>query len=243
MSIGPINWDAFRVHFFKDAFEQLIEVHGNCVDWEKATQCPNFIDNDRDQHTLDCPTCGDANGYVYYETIRTKTVMQALKLEHVFRAEGRFDLGTVIVTSFADCDIQIWDKLTMVDSTERYNEIVTRSEVTGNLTDTTRYSIDAMNIIQTPETIFVEDVDFIITDGEIVWLSATTSPTPGDVFTIDYVHHPVYVIVDMPNEIRDQLSLTHPLNTTRDTVFENLPKRQMAKRDYLIRDESLDTRK
>lgn len=241
LAIGPIIWDAFRVHLFKDGFDQLVQVHGYRVDWEKATQCPDFIANDGDQHTIDCPTCSDANGFVYYETTRTKMVIQGIKLEHIYRAEGRFDLGTVLVTSFSDNDVQIWDKITMIDSTERFNEKITRNSV--NLTDRTRYFIHGVQILRNPETIFTENEEFSIQNGQIVWANDTVAPTDGDIFTIDYIHHPVYITVEMPNEIRDHLPLTHPLSDLGKEAFEHLPKRIMAKRDYLLRDESLDIRK
>ena len=241
MANGPINWSAFRVHFFKDAFEQLVEVHGNRLDWVSSAWCPNFIANDEDQHSIDCPTCGDANGIMYYgDDVRIKAVMQSIDLKDVYRAEGRFDLGTTIVTTPSDVDLQIWDKLTVVDSTERYRELVTRN--TQTLTDKPRYFVHGINTVQTPEKEYILNEDFNLVNGEIVWASDTLAPADDDIYTVDYIHHPIYIVVEMPNEIRDHLTLNHPLASPDNAVFEHLPKRVMAKRDFLLRDESTDTR-
>lgn len=240
MSFGPVNWSNFRVNFFKDGFEKLIEVHGTRFDWEAGTWCPNFINNDEDQHSIDCSTCGDANGILYYGDVKkVKIIKQSLKIEHVYRAEGRFDLGTVLLTPPSDVDLHIWDKLTIIDSTERHPELVTRNSV--NLTDRTRYFIHGVNTLQTPEKEFILNQDFTIVNGKVVWASDAVAPVDKDIYTIDYITHPIYIVVEIPKEIRDHITRDQPLSIGHD-VFQHLPKLMMAKRDFLLRDESKDTR-
>ena len=240
MPAGIINWNAFSVEFFKEGFEQLIDVHGTRFLWERATWCPNFIDNDTDQHSIDCPTCGDANGILYYGPQKPiKVIMQSVGLEQVFRGEGRFDLGTAILTTPSDIDLRHWDKLTVRDAISRYRQIIKRNSV--NLIDKTRYSIEKINTLQNPEQEFIEGQHFKINDDKnIEWLSDTLAPTDGDIFTIDYDTHPIFLIMEMPNELRDQLDRQHPLGTVE--TFKHLPKKVLAKRDFLVRDESDDVR-
>lgn len=234
---GSFDISQFRVEFDVELFDQMIETHGKEMTWERATWCPDFINNDKNQHNINCTIC-DGSGFVYSDPTPFKAVSQGINLQHVFRAEGRFDLGTQIVTVKSGFAVNIWDKLTYRETVTRYRQTLKRNSV--DLIDRPRYDVLRVDRLATPETVFEQSRDFVVTDdGKIQWITATP-PTDGDIYTIDYIHHPIYIVVDMPNEIRNALQTGSPLGTRENQV--DFPTRHLAKRDFQIRPEGLDVR-
>ena len=235
--MNPIRPDLFRIDFRPELFAQLLKVHGKRMKWSKSSACPNTIGGDIDEHNINCNLC-DGSGFIYYDEKEIRALAQSIGVQHVFRAEGRFDMGTMMITTPAEVEASLWDKMKLIDSFTRYRENLKR--ITTGLIDRPRYDILKVNQLRSRDTIFICGQHFKITNGQIEWLSLTTIPV-GTVYSLDYTHHPVYILIDGANVIRDARTKDNAFST--DETYNLLPKRFMAKQDFILRDESKDVRK
>jgi hypothetical protein len=235
----PVNTSLFRVDFNPALLDQVIKSHGKRMLWAKGTFCSNTIPSDPDRHKADCTIC-DGNGIVYSQEKEIRAVAQSIALENVFRAEGRFDLGTMTVTTPSNVDIGPWDRLKMVLSIVRERHNLIRNSVNDtdrpkfDILDVFRVAADGTNIV------YQRNVDFKVTNGQIQWLSGK-GPAIGTNYSLDYTFHPVYIVVEMSNEFRDALTKNYP--NASEERFNQLPKRALCKRDFQVRQESLDIRR
>ena len=231
-------WGAFRNDFFPQAFAQAIDSKGYRCRWEKAIFCANRGEEDIDRHKLDCKACHD--GYVYYDPITVEALLTSMSLKEFFRTEGRFDVGTVLVTLKSDFRISFWDRLTLLDSRMRYTEVFKRNRV--GLVDKLKYKALVVERLYTFTKInhitdYVYGTDYTLDEhGDVLW---SNPPLAGATLGISYFRNPAYIILDLPHHVRDT-QIAKPGSTQAATPgkFTEMPMQGMAKLDFLVRDET-----
>jgi hypothetical protein len=232
------SFAGFRSDFMPPAFTQAIESKGYRCRWEKSILCANRGDEDLDRHKLTCSVCH--GGFIYYDPQTVEVLMTSLSIKEFYRTEGRFDVGTVLVTLTAENRIGVWDRLTMLDSRMRYSEVLRRG---AGLVDRLKYpALDVEKLYAftgvNKTTDYLVDVDFTInTDGNIQWIN----PPGKDVaLGVNYYRTPAYIILDLAHHIRDtQVAPSGVAPPAQNGAFTQMPMQGMAKLDYLVLDEAL----
>jgi hypothetical protein len=176
---------------------------------------------------------------VYYDPLTVEVLMTSLSLKEYYRTEGRFDVGTVLVTLAAENKISFWDKLTLLDSRMRFTEVLKRQAGLVDkleypaLTIEKLYSFTSIN--QTVD--YVLGTDFSVNpSGDILWASP---PPQGITLGVSYFRNPAYIILDLAHHIRDtQVAPGGVAPPANPGTFTEMPMQGMAKLDFLARDKT-----
>lgn len=229
--------DGFRVDFDRDKFGRILKDKGYDVLWEKALACPYRGGANPRDHRIDCNFC--SYGYLYFDPKETTMLMTSLSLEQNYYAYGRWDTGKQMVTAMPEYKMAMYDRLTMLKARARFTEILIRNPST--MRDRPKYNPIEMETVQWVDRadtlrVYQESVDFTVdaTTGEIVW-SASTRPDDRSYYAVSYFHRPQFIIIDLPNQIRDS-----KVKTEVDDESYEFPVKAVAQFDFLVRDERTD---
>ena len=96
----------------------------------------------------------------------------------------------------------------------------------------TKYQARSVLDLRTENKTFVYTEYKINTDGWIEFLSSP--PDAGEVFTVLFESRPIYLVLELGHEFRDQLRL---FGNTKER-FDRLPVMALLRRDFLTTDES-----
>lgn len=214
-----------RVEFSLEEFKQGIELHGYYARWAKASMCPNRDPLQDDHHRIDCDLC-DRNGYIYYDPIEIRTHVTSFGEKQLFMPESRYDPGTAYFTTLPEHKISFWDKIEILTARARFTQVVKVKNKTYKLKYpalSIYHIVTSKNVQIPPETVLVE------ADGRVTF----SAIPPGDFFSICYLYHPTYIIIDMLHHVRDS-------RNTVLTVDQELeyPMQAAGRLDFLVRDES-----
>ena len=234
---GPGKWapvyNNFQVDFDRDEFTRLIYGKGYDVTWEKAAFCPNRKGLAPKDHNIACDVC-DGTGFIYYDPIVTRMLITGVKLTQSYYAYGRWDGGSVMVTALPELTINYWDRLTLGNGKNRYQELLLRQR-SGDV-DRPKYNplcLSYASWIGRDGKNVVADLDSdvsIAKDGTLVW-AGTNRPDAGDYYTVAYEYRPRYVVLDLLHQHRE---------STVGNKHYPFPVQAVAKLDFLIRDEGKD---
>lgn len=226
----------FNVPLDRDKFAQLIKSHPTDVTWEKAIVCPFLSGPNPLDHDPNCHTCH--MGYVYFDAEDIQVFMQSLSVTENYYAYGRNDLGRAQITAMPEYKLSYWDRLTLCNSRTRHTEYVVRKS--DGLADRLKYTpicVEAVMWKQRDGSLarFDEGVHFTIdaSTGELVW-SSVDRPDNKDVYAVSYWHRPVFIVIDVPRDIRD----AQIPNQQGVMVSHEFPVQVIAQRDYAIYRES-----
>jgi len=228
-------------------FNALLREKGVRVHHEKAVACPNYKGNiDSGNHPIDCPFC-KGQGFVFYDGYEFTALFQGNTLQRMFQAQGYLDPGTALMTVPSQLEdketfiyLHYFDRITLLDFEDRYNELIQRSEGT---TDLIRYEALQVEYLSTANNQYYESKDFIIDDnGNIEWIvkdrpGRNELPDYGEVYTISYLYRPVFRIVQLLHEGRfSQRKLKLP-----GVVPTRYPQQVIIKKDFLLDKEDSET--
>lgn len=255
------NLHVEQVDFNRDLFTRFIYGHGQRTFWEKNTSCPRRGPNDPIQnHDFACLDC-DGTGFKYFEGFETRMMFQSATMEQQYRAEGRWDGNGVMVTGMPVARMHPFDRLTMMDAIDRFEQTVRRTP--NSMIDKLKYPV----IKSLPENFPAEtssglllatwvdrsnrqqnavvDVDIRVNDdGTVEWLTSRR-PDGGDVYSIAYCYHPRFVVLHLPHQWRnyfvgdERTAPIPPLGAAGGKPFE-FPVQAYCKQDFLIRDQGKD---
>lgn len=255
------NLHAEQVEFNRDLFTRFIFGHGQRTIWEKNTKCPRRGPNDPIQnHDFSCRDC-DGTGFKYFGGFETRMMFQSVTSEQGFHMEGQWDPNTIMVSAMPVARLSPFDRLTVLDAIDRFEETVRRQP--GTTIDKLKYPV-----IQTlPENYPAETSSGLLIatwvdragaqqtavvntdirvnqDGQIEWLTSRR-PDGGDVYSVAYCYHPRFVILRLTHQFRvwfvgeGRNPPLPPLGTAGGKAFE-FPVQAYCKQDFLIRDEGRD---
>lgn len=229
---GVLPFEYQAVEFNRDEFTKLLHDHGYPIIWEKALPCPNRKGIDPKDHNINCTFC-ENTGWIYVDSEETRALITGLKITESFYAFGRFDGSSVMITLLPEYQINYWDRITLLQGTAVFQELITRKKV--GLKDTLKYTPIAISYVYWKNragalTAFAA-TDYQISGNQIEWL--VNKPDIGDYFAIRYTYRPRYVFTNLPHQLRDQT-----IKGSR-VVF---PLQAIGQLDFMVRDESKDTR-
>lgn len=193
-----------RADFNPQDFEDLIQQKGYRLRWEQTVNCP-CIDPATMHAVPECPVC-DARGHLYFNSQIIKGIItrQDKELE-IGDSIGVLKPGEGFLTTSATNKLSEWDRVTNLDSQAVYHETILHSEIEDQL----RFPPvgDVITAVTQPNrntlVTLRQNVDYTVdANGIITWIS-NNKPAANQGISFRYYHHPVWLVIDTPNYIRD----------------------------------------
>ena len=224
-----------------ESFDQLLANRGIRFIHRKAVPCPNIKSPDLRNHDPSCPFC-DASGLIYYDDREIFGVFSNNTLEKMFEVQGIWEIGAAVVsfpTQYPDgaqADFNTFDQLIEQDFEFRTPE-QKEYQPTPNNQQQLRYPVIsvpyAVSIVNNVKRVFVQGVDFNVTNGNIEWLPGRQpgfDPASGlgDTVTFDYLAHPIYTVQQHMHELRASQQMDNGQKHAK-----RLPQQVLVKRKYL----------
>lgn len=218
VGLGPIPGFAPVGAFNRDQIESLLLTKGISGIHYKHALNPDM----ESVNGVVNPNTKEAQwGVRYYQARPIKIVPQNFALQHQLNAQGIWGLHTVMlnvtgyyldlnqegkrdIVQVAPYDIILLDK----DSSGKgvTTEVRQKFEYNPNGPMKLNYRVEGVDYLADRERRYVQDQDFSIVDGKIVWLPAGRKPSfvngKGAVMSIVYYIKPVYVVKNVPHSIR-----------------------------------------
>lgn len=233
MPTSFFDWSRFAPRLDIDLTGQQIQTMGDNVLWRKSTVCPNRM-LVKQNHDLNCKLC-DGRGFLFDAGTEIKAGFTSISVKQMWQTWGRFDVGTVMVTTPNANKLSWWDKLEHLDATIRYSEIIQRP--TYGLEDKLKYvAIDVARLVDSLGKDYECGVDFTIPNGKVLW-AAGLAPANESFYSISYTCHPHYIVLELPHQIRQKQATTGG----RAVEAQDFPVMAVAKLEFLIEDESKTT--
>ena len=199
---------------------------------------------------LECTEC-KGSGWLRHSKQTIKALVHGAKNQpQPAQILGDLQRGETGFTLLPEHLPSLYDTFRLLDSTIIFHEILTRG---STVISKTRYPIasrtlDLSSGTQSRKVLvcrkadsngrivageLVEGTDFQINaSGQIDWTigdALNTAPTSDQRFSVSYYCHPVYVVIDIPNVLRDTIRKTK----APTAVFQDLPVQCLAKLDFL----------
>ena len=211
-----------------DEFDSLIETKTPRLGWARATLCPCVGLNDQTKQ-LDpsCPQCNGL-GWAYFrpptysvntETLGTFTKEQQATLNRaeavairglmisvesdpdMFRVLGSWSFGSAKLTVRGQNRLGYYDRIISID------ESIVRSETTeadGSGKVKLKYLTTGVNDLRSLTTQY-DDTDVELVDGEVIWKPGV-EPATGTRLSVNYLFHPVWVVLQHLHVVRTSLA-------------------------------------
>lgn len=232
-----------RANFREEEFIRVIRQHGKHCVWRKALLCP-CLNPETEQVTLDCPEC-NRDGYIYTQPQRIQALMfQFDKKTSIYEKFGLYQEGTVNVTVEPKYRLGYRDSLELLDQVIPFNELLIKDNRRGRRTalpagvDSARFRIvsvaEVLYRTTAGELVSLEEgIHYTITpEGWIMWTGrGNRTVKTGDVFSIHYDFHPIYMVASWMHVTRDDISSRK--SGGQDRVIAH-PVQAMAKLDFLV---------
>lgn len=242
-------------------FESLIETKCPRLGWARAADCPCTGINA--QTTTPDPVCPSCNGlgwryfrpneYVVDEAqLGPLDVLQQGILDKmrgvvirglltgiatspdIFQVLGKWALGSSMLSVRPRNRLGYYDRIVQLDEVTPFCEKHAVTEDSDFLP--TRYPIHSVNFLGSLAQEFTDDDVELLEDGTVRF-KATKKPETGTVVSINYMHHPAWVVIEYVNTQRTSLikfRKAAPQTPQGDTL--DLPIRVMVRREYLPMD-------
>jgi hypothetical protein len=218
-----------RVDFRSNDFILLVETKGYRVAWSRAALCPCAPNNDQtEQPDPNCSTCR-GSGWLYFapanatvnellvgelDPVQTRIANdQAAVIRSIMTGiTGKWNQydpigtrlqGTMNATVRFENVIGYHDRITHLDSTIAFAEVLDALDPGASLTLKTRYPVVTINLLRSEAKQFIDPTDFTISsNGDIVWVDTTKAPTKDTRLTVHYLCHPTWLVVEHPHTVR-----------------------------------------
>jgi hypothetical protein len=257
---GPPTKAKPRVDFRVDDFTTLIETKGYRVAWSRGALCPCTPINDQTQQSdPNCSLCR-GSGWLWFApaqaTVNTLLVgeLDPVQLRIVndnaaviraiqtgigkkwtqYDPIGSRLEGTMQGTVRHENKLGYHDRITNLDSTIVYQEILDALNPADTLVLETRYPIVQVNLLRSATTVYVAPTDFSINaSGDILWVDGK-APVVGTRLVCHYLCHPTWLVVEHPHAVR----LTQITRKVKKPVTPvgnptNLPIQAVLKYEFL----------
>ena len=221
------------------SFDQLLQNRGIRFVHRIAVPCPNINNLSDNNHDPYCQYC-EGDGFIYYQEKEIWGVFYSNALTKQYEQQGTWEVGTAVITfpsEYPDgtqADFNAFDQLYIPDFTVRMWELLEYEPKTNNR-QYIRYPIEKLDYMSSITAgalkVYSEGVDFDITDGAIEWIQAPAYDSvtdTGEVLTLSYFAHPVYVVLQNIRELRITQEYVNGQKISR-----RLPQQVQVRRDYL----------
>jgi len=206
-------------------FYRVIKKLGYFVTWSKSAICPCITKDDSGTPDFNCPLC-KGKGRYWFDPQLIQGIMTNFNEDVRYQQLGEIQAGASYFTTLPENKLGFWDKLANEDSKIRHSEIVERGD--HGVKDKLRFSPIEINNLRTVKEEFAEGLNFKFDEvnKSIEWLS--DEPMRGTRYTVDYLCHPVWLVIDLINVLRDTLVKSKKPGVT----FTELPVRALVKLEF-----------
>jgi len=221
-------WLRQRTDFKIDEFMRIIIQKGYYVTWSKSSICPCITKGGQGQPDFNCPLCFGKGRY-YFDPKIIQGIMTSFNQEEQFRQTGEILPGTSYFTTLPENKLGFWDRLTNSHSQARFSEIVIKGD--HGTKDKLRFLPVSSIALRTVSVVYEKDKDFSIdTAGYVNWIPTGLEPQRGETYSIDYLMHPQWIVIDLVNVIRDTLVKTKKPGAT----YQQMPIRALVRLEYFV---------
>jgi hypothetical protein len=222
-------WTRQRTDFNVQEFYRIIEQKGYIVNWSKASVCPCIPKDGPGQPDFNCPLCYGKGRY-WYDAQTIKGIMTNFNDELKYNQIGETLAGTSYFTTLATNKLSFWDRLSNRHSKVRYSEVVIKGTHGG--TDNLRFVPLKVLSLRTISTVYQSNVDFTVDSKTsiVTWLPIDNEPNSGERYSIEYMMHPSWIVIDLPNVLRD----TYIKHKLPGIGLAELPVRAVVRLEYFV---------
>lgn len=213
-----------RVDFYPDQFDQIVHQKGARVIWEKAILCA-CIDEDRHQADYNCLYCS-GKGFQYFDPLDIRAAITNINRDENQGNVGFVDVGTALVTTKSTDNVNFRDRLTFIDFTTNYSEVVTVEDGVAKL----KYDVNDVTMVMNGELKFKEGEHYTLNDTQTEIHFEDGVISDGERVSVLMVVRPSYIVIDMPHDLRGTFI---KFGEPEETWFK-LPKQLQIKREDLI---------
>lgn len=213
-----------RVDFSPDEFDKIIYQKGARIIWEQAILCA-CIDENSQQADYNCPNC-HGKAFRYFNPTEIRGAVTSLNRTDESQSAGMVDVGTAFLTTRASDNVSFRDRLTFVDFTTKYSQVLTVRDQKLRL----KYDAQQIDRVMSTARAFEQEVDFTVNAD---YSEITFNPDiveDGTRISVLMTVRPSYIVIDMPHELRGTF-INFGVPEERWVV---LPKQLMLKREDLI---------
>lgn len=220
-------WSSQRVDFNTAEFQKVITQLGYQVTWSKASTCPCIPKDDQGQPDFNCVLC-KGKGRFYHDPTAIQGIMTNFNQEAKYLNPGELMAGTSYFTTHGWNKLGFWDRITNYHSQIRYSEIVVKGD-SGTI-DQLRFTPESSIVLRTVGNEYINEVDYTVVGiGGVKWLPNGNEPKRGVQYTIEYMMHPSWIVIDLINVIRD----TYVKKKKSGVSHEVLPVRAVVRLEFL----------
>lgn len=210
-----------NIDLSRKAFDDLIQNQGIDLVLKKVSICPNRTSIHQESHNINCDFCD--SGYIYYDSVEFKGVLQTSGLEKIIKDAGSWVTGTAMITAPNQIRFDYFDKIEVSGAKARFNQLIERDS-DSNI-DRAHFRItNVFNLVDSNNKKYGLESDYTVTSqGYIQWIS-DNRPEDGQIYTLSFEYTPKFVVLDHLKFVRDVIE---------GGEHKNLPQQILVRIDYL----------
>lgn len=214
-----------RIDFKPEEFDRAVFQRGARAIWEKSMLC-SCIDVHSGQPDFGCTVCF-GKGFVYFDPTEIRAIAQGIGGDNQNIPIGLIDVGTSYLTVRSMDRVNFRDRITFPDMVTTYSQVLTYSgdgePVELKYTAKELLAVRVLEYELPPET-------YSLSDGGRSITFSTGVMNYGDRFSVLLRISPVYIVIDMPHDLRGSfIKFGRP-----DEEWVELPKQLIIKREDLL---------
>lgn len=213
-----------RVDFYPDQFDQIVHQKGARVIWEKAILC-SCINEERNQADYNCPYCR-GKGFQYFNPVDIRAAVTNISKDENLGSVGFTDVGTAYVTTKSTDNVNFRDRLTFVDFSTNYSEVITVHDNVARL----KYDVNEVTTIMNGDIQYEPDTHYTLNAAQTEIHFEEDVISDGERVSVLMQVRPAYIVIDMPHDLRGTFV---KFGEPEETWFK-LPKQLQIKREDLI---------
>jgi len=221
-------WANQRADLRIEEIYRAIYKYGYLMRWERASKCP-CLDVVSGQPDRNCTLCL-GKGRFWSDPQMVRGIMTSFSDKMMFNQTGEIISGVSYFTTLPNYKMSNWDRVSNLHSQIRYSEVVMHE--TYGATDKLKFKPLGVFILRTVSTVYTNKQDFIFDTnaGVINWLPTGHEPPAGEKYTVEYLMHPSWIVIDATNIIRDTMVKTK----NPALSFQELPQRVTVRLEYFV---------
>lgn len=215
-----------RVDFKTNEFDKEIYQKGARMVWQKSILC-SCLDPVTGQPDFSCPACG-GKGFLFFDPKEIRGVVSGMSDPRQYIPIGLLDVGTAYLTTMTTDNVGFRDRITFLDFVTPYSQVLTyTSDPKGVKLKYQVVDITAVMILNQQ----LDPSQYTLSaDNQHLTFDPSLGLRDGDRLSILCHINPVYIVIDMPHELRGTfVKFGYP-----DETWQLLPKQFLIKREDLL---------
>lgn len=212
-----------RVDFKHENFDLIIHQKGASVIWQKSALC-SCLNERTGQPDYSCPAC-KGKGYIYFDDKEIRAVVSGITGDKSQIPIGLLDVGTSYLTTKSTDLVGFRDRIIFKDFRTPYSEVVTYNDGID-----LRYECEELVAVHVLSNSIPLDKITISEDKTRLEVDPSVGLQNGERVSLLYRIKPVYIVIDIPHELRG----TYVKFGRSTEEWVTLPKQLMIKREDLL---------